>query len=248
MTDHVFNEDMFTNSHMYMLLSEILENNEPPNHFNTRSWADEVKAQLKILPVLEPWPIQYASGGKITGCINPNMESDELLSLKNESENIEKHRVENFDLPKEPYLIPTPVHELLAKVSVGQYPKPEILLAISKAFSLYLIAEGELSLEEVFFNKPIKSIGNYSKRYANEKVYQDFYYELKNSPCRNKKSRAILSLKKQVYFKFNDVVYYKDDLSGIDGKTMSKYRIKELNNITVDSFIKNYYRWKINNL
>jgi len=48
------------------------------------------------------------------------------------------------------------------------YPPPEILRAMVEAFDTYFAAKGQLSLEEVFFGKTKKGIGNYAARRNSE--------------------------------------------------------------------------------
>ncbi len=57
----------------------------------------------------------------------------------------------------------------------GEYPTPEILLAIAKAFELYFVAAGALTLEEVFFGRPVKRAGNFAKRSKREQRYLIFH-------------------------------------------------------------------------
>lgn len=50
--------------------------------------------------------------------------------------------------------------EFISCLDVGYYPRPEVMLAINDCFKHYLSFEGKLSLDEVFFNKPKKGVGN----------------------------------------------------------------------------------------
>lgn len=51
-------------------------------------------------------------------------------------------------------------NEFINCLDVGYYPRPEVMLAINDCFKHYLSFEGKLSLDEVFFNKPKKGVGN----------------------------------------------------------------------------------------
>lgn len=58
----------------------------------------------------------------------------------------------------------TPVEYLLSYIRVGSIPPAELLISVAKAFELYFMMEGKLSLEEVFFGKPPARLGCYAKR------------------------------------------------------------------------------------
>ena len=57
-----------------------------------------------------------------------------------------------------------PFGDLTNYVRMGQYPPPELLIAITEAFQAYMNSSGELTLEEVFFGPQKKRIGNFSQR------------------------------------------------------------------------------------
>ena len=59
-----------------------------------------------------------------------------------------------------------PLTRLGYYLEFDMYPPPEVLLAINKIFQDYLSKKGNIDLEEAFFGKPIKSLGNYSARMA----------------------------------------------------------------------------------
>jgi hypothetical protein len=56
----------------------------------------------------------------------------------------------------------TPIEEFMYCVSSGFYPRPELLVAVNDAFQSYFSKGGSVELEEVFFGKRAKRIGNYS--------------------------------------------------------------------------------------
>jgi|TARA_R110000772_G_scaffold20462_1_gene56625 hypothetical protein len=57
-----------------------------------------------------------------------------------------------------------PVEEFIFHISNGFYPRPELLVAVASCFQSYFSKKGEIELEEVFFGKNRKRIGNHSAR------------------------------------------------------------------------------------
>lgn len=62
----------------------------------------------------------------------------------------------------------SPLSSFRDRLSKGLIPTIESMWVISECFGKYLDAEGTLELEEVFFGKPKKSLGNFSARRALE--------------------------------------------------------------------------------
>ncbi len=81
-----------------------------------------------------------------------------------------------IELPyKSDYRFEAPLDIFLSDIYCGFYPAPELLIMIAKCFHLYFLSEGELELEDVFFGKPIKKSGNYSRRKARSDNYKHFH-------------------------------------------------------------------------
>lgn len=59
-----------------------------------------------------------------------------------------------------------PLAALVYCLEAGIYPPPSILLKIAETYEGYIHKQGEISLEDAFFGKPIKGKGNYSSRKA----------------------------------------------------------------------------------
>lgn len=63
----------------------------------------------------------------------------------------------------------------VGELNSGRIPPLEVLVSIAKCFSLYFEAEGDLTLESVFFGKPIKKKGNYARRRYGDSLYTHFH-------------------------------------------------------------------------
>jgi hypothetical protein len=59
-----------------------------------------------------------------------------------------------------------PLGKLAYFMEFGIYPPPELLLQITKIYESYIGQKGSKDLEESFYGKPIKGLGNYSGRKA----------------------------------------------------------------------------------
>lgn len=56
----------------------------------------------------------------------------------------------------------TPLGDLLYRLEFGFYPTPESLMGIKECFDYYFGMAGKVSLDEVFFEKPQKGVGNHA--------------------------------------------------------------------------------------
>ena len=68
----------------------------------------------------------------------------------------------------------TPIDNLMHCVEQPRYPPMEVIIAITEAFRVYMLAGGDLELEDVLFGSRKKGVGNYAARKAKEKSYEDF--------------------------------------------------------------------------
>lgn len=68
----------------------------------------------------------------------------------------------------------TPIDNLISCVERPRYPPMEVIISITEAFQVYMLAGGDLELEDVLFGARKKGVGNYSARRAKEKSYTDF--------------------------------------------------------------------------
>lgn len=59
-----------------------------------------------------------------------------------------------------------PLAALAYCLEAGVYPPPSVLLQIAETYKGYIHKQGEISLEDAFFGKPVKGMGNYAARKA----------------------------------------------------------------------------------
>lgn len=71
----------------------------------------------------------------------------------------------------------TPLGDFLYSSELGFYPRPEILLFLANSFEYYFSMEGKVSLEEIFFGKPKKGVGNESAQRERKKIIQLLDFE-----------------------------------------------------------------------
>jgi len=115
------------------------------------------------------------------------------------------------------------------------YPPPEILWVIARQFKWYMLNEGEITLEEAFFGKPIKGKGVYAKRATNKKIniYKAFHLKVRANPG-IPQSRLLEQ-------------YCNNPPPDIGPSRETCYYIyieNQNNEIDQDSFLRGYRRWK----
>jgi len=130
---------------------------------------------------------------------------------------------EDFQCEKTPLLL------FCLYLSLGFFPPPEVLLAISICFEKYLEAGGDLSLDEVFFGKPHKKRTSFAAYHARNlgtyAMFHDLYAGGSNLTSRD---LAGLSLAKRAE-KYFDHMW--GDSEWVDF-------------IDIETFLRNYRRWK----
>lgn len=127
-----------------------------------------------------------------------------------------------------------PVETYTECVLDGVNPTPEIQLSIAKAFKLYLMAEGRLTLEEVLFGRPKKKSGNFAKRSRRNRLYQSFHVEYRVEARRARLvGRSILTAESYA-------VKYLAELR-------ARKMIGPHDSIDESSFVRGYHRWKEQN-
>lgn len=128
----------------------------------------------------------------------------------------------------------TPLHLFLHFVYSGMPPTPECMLAVAKAFKLYFAAEGELSLEDVFFGRPRKRSGTYARQAPKDSLYLFFHDTVA-------RTRSLQSAGGKKQDSLETIAYYfllnhtQDD----EGELIE--------NFDEDSFTRGYRRWKKDN-
>lgn len=120
-------------------------------------------------------------------------------------------------------------------LEMGFIPPPEILLTISDMFKTYFASDGALSLEDVFFGKVKRGVGNYAARKDSDRLYRDFNFFLSFK----KFSFADQSMTKKAELFFLDREKDRERLFAIVNVT---YKQSELPDI--DNFLRQYRRWK----
>ncbi|PMJ97871.1 hypothetical protein BCU12_22015 [Vibrio sp. 10N.261.55.A7] len=72
---------------------------------------------------------------------------------------------EGLDLDADrPIVSEDPLGKLAFFMEFDLYPPPELLMQIVNVYQSYIAQEGSVNLEESFYGKPIKGLGNYSGR------------------------------------------------------------------------------------
>lgn len=121
----------------------------------------------------------------------------------------------------------------------GRIPTPELLLSIAKSFLLYFEADGDLSLEQVFFGTPKRKSGIYANRALRENRYLVFHDTVLRTrglySAAGKEQPSIESLAET--FIESDHLFFCDEEDEIE---------ETLPEIDIDSFLRGYRRWKKN--
>ena len=154
------------------ILKLISKHGLEPNLFNTMDWINNFYSRTQepttellsetLADLLEVNP-EYVGKDFETALNSVGLEQIERLE---QLYKLIGTRMEDL-LPYEKHFrMDSPLELFLFEISYGSYPPPEIIMMLAKCFNLYFLAEGQLSLEEVFFGKVIKRAGNYSRRKA----------------------------------------------------------------------------------
>lgn len=117
----------------------------------------------------------------------------------------------------------TPLNSFMYLVEMGFYPPPEVLLEIFNCFNLYYMAQGSLELEDVFFGKRKKGIGNHAAQKSQDWIYQHLWMNEQMESIPSIKPKAIKSI------------------SLIASEMLDHFKLDELD---LDSFLRGYRRWK----
>lgn len=221
------------------ILQLINDSEVEPNLFNTFDWLNNMYERIQE-------PTTELLSEKLTNLSSVTPEyrgkdfdtSDRTIGL-NEIETLEKQY--NKIAEREEWRIPykkhfrqgNPLEIFLQDISYGSYPPPEVMMMLAKCFSLYLIAEGKLSLEEVFFGRQVKRAGNYSMRKARSSNFKEFHYQVEH----NKQ----FAIKSSTSFNLQDFAL--DYLRKCE-QNETDCPIVDFTEANIESFITSYYRWK----
>lgn len=121
-----------------------------------------------------------------------------------------------------------PLGSLSYYVNGGFFPPPEVLLAVSRAYELYMSKGGDISLEEAFFGVPYKKTESYAYHYSKQKSYLLFH----NLWVKMRKKNKVLT-------DASMEVLAEDYLNSTFGKSLWE------ESVDVDTFLRNYRRWVI---
>ena len=70
----------------------------------------------------------------------------------------------------------SPVEALNNAIDYGVYPPPEVLLALNECFETYYSFYGKVELEDIFFGKRKKRVGNNSGLKYSKEIYKRFRF------------------------------------------------------------------------
>jgi hypothetical protein len=94
----------------------------------------------------------------------------------------------------------TPLDDFLYTSELGFYPKPEVLMCLANCFERYFNMKGEESLEDIFFGKTQRGIGNQAAKKSRLDAIQTLDFrimtqqlQLENSGLQEKKSELELA-------------------------------------------------------
>jgi hypothetical protein len=225
------------------ILELISKHGLEPNLFNTMDWINNFYTRTQepttellsetLADLLEVNP-EYVGKDFETALNSVGLEQIERLE---QLYKLIGTRMEDL-LPYEKHFrMDSPLELFLFEISYGSYPPPEIIMMLAKCFNLYFLAEGQLSLEEVFFGKVIKRAGNYSMRKARSTNFKEFHYQV----IREKQSS------KYIGNKFNLEEFTLSYLK-ICEENEADFPIANVTEDNIESFIVAYYRWKKQNL
>tara|TARA_R110000737_G_scaffold338095_1_gene358855 strand:- start:163 stop:1077 length:915 start_codon:yes stop_codon:yes gene_type:complete len=225
------------------ILELISKHGLEPNLFNTMDWINNFYTRTQepttellsetLADLLEVNP-EYVGKDFETALNSVGLEQIERLE---QLYKLIGTRMEDL-LPYEKHFrMDSPLELFLFEISYGSYPPPEIIMMLAKCFNLYFLAEGQLSLEEVFFGKVIKRAGNYSMRKARSTNFKEFHYQV----IREKQSS------KYIGNKFNLEEFTLSYLK-ICEENEADFPIANATEDNIESFIVAYYRWKKQNL
>ena len=223
----------------------IQEKVVPSDIFNTFEWLKDCIARLESpgahLPMLDHVEIADDFDFSDRTPLPPYSLMREwrgiegLEQLKTQALKAGAYRMERDELWDDPLFNQSPLEAFLRSIRMGYYPSPELLLSVAKSIDLYFVANGKLTLEDVFFgSNQAKRKGNYS-------------------------ARSIKSFKGVPYIDFHDTVIRTLGVLEASGKAMQSLDQLGLRFLTnyigeeeheslcdddLESFLRGYRRWK----
>ena len=216
-----------------------------PNIFNTFEWLRDCVARLESpdthLPMIESEELSDNFNLTNRPQDTPNVLMREwrgiqtLESLKATAIKAGIYKTDPTDYCSDPQFNQSPLETFLRLIRRGSYPSPELLLSVAKSIDLYFIAQGKLSLEEVFFGpKKRRRKGNYAARsikYFKGVSYMDFHdIAIPDQGFSEATDRSNLSLEEQG-------LRFLENYIGEEGH-------ESLCEDDLESFLRGYRRWK----
>jgi hypothetical protein len=137
----------------------------------------------------------------------------------------------------------SPLEALFSDSEIPRYPPMEVIIAIQEAFSVYMCAGGKLTLEEVFFGKLKKGVGNYSARTKLLKSYEAF-----DNYVRNGDLFSVSNIDKKKYEQMNledkavEFLAHREMFPSMS--TYNKVNVDYENIKDPESYLRGYRRWK----
>jgi hypothetical protein len=227
---------------------------QSPNLFSTADWMKEIAARLEDIPNSPTLLSEYTYRITVDRGIEWQLPKERLDSnfdiYRTSDESFTSleaawrrahpdasvpHPVFGLSLREMENDIPnlrelTTVEAFINLVSTGRYPTPELMLSLAKSFQLYFEADGELSLEEVFFGKPKQRSGNYARQSLNENRYLLFH------DCVNRELGE------------NSIFNMFTSVQELAEKFLQSHATHEdfdsENIVDLDTFLRGYRRWK----
>jgi len=99
----------------------------------------------------------------------------------------------------------TPLGDFLHTSDLGFYPRPEILLFLAHSFEFYFSMKGKVSLEDIFFGKQKKGVGNQAAQKARKEMIMllDFAFISRDFSISDNPKATDLELAEEIVNKHN---------------------------------------------
>ena len=162
------------------VLEEIANQNKaiPHNFFCRYEWLNDCIKRIEdpthISELLnrDKLPNDYGYKDLDTAIKTIDLDSFEQLNKQWQELKNERHIPPPYEVPN---YYSNPIETFLSYVNYGQYPPPELLIMLSKAFELYYLAKGDISLEQAFFGNPKQRKGTGAEQADKDNLFKEFH-------------------------------------------------------------------------
>ncbi len=139
---------------------------------NSWEWVEDVRNNMQTDTENYPW----------------RQACEELWSAVSHFQDDEYLKIERSDISGH-----CPIESLGYWLDIPRYPPLEVLVSIAEAFEIYMVAGGELTLEDVFFGPTKKGVGNYAARKKKSDIYSEFevFVTLERKKANNKEKKEL---------------------------------------------------------